>query len=311
MKGICFIRKDFEDFVTLRVSLGYHEYSFRSQVNQFVTFCESYDATASCVKKELLDAWLIHKQFMKNATHNSIISRIRQFCRYQVSIGKPAFVPNFEYSVPQVRFTPRIFTDEEIKVLFCSIDRIKPSIQSPNKEYIVPVLFRMMFCCGMRPGEPLALLKTDVNLDNGEILVRQAKGSKDRRILMSADMLALCRRFDGMFGNRTFFFEMGDGKKYPTHWMTSQFHICCRDTALFDDGLLPRPYDLRHNHVTRTIMKWVDEGRDASSLMPYLSAYLGHSSITYTYYYLSLLPERIRASAGIDWNRLAAIYPEV
>lgn len=305
------IRNDFEDFVALRISLGYCENSYRAQLSQFVAFCEEYDPSAESISKELLEAWLIRKQFKNNTTHNTAISRIRQLCRYQVSTGKLAFVPDSRYSVPKVRFTPYIFTDEEIRVLFSSIDRIKPSFQAPNKEFVVPVLFRMMYCCGMRPGEPVALLRTDVNLDNGEVFVRQSKRSKDRRVLMSADLLALCRRFDTTFGHRMFFFENGDGLKYSAHWVTSQFHICCRNTSLFVDGDLPRPYDLRHNHVTRTIMRWVDEGRDVLALMPYLSAYLGHSAIAYTYYYLSLLPERIRTSAGIDWDRLATIYPEV
>jgi len=305
------ILEDFEDFVALKVSLGYREVSYRAQVSQFVAFCECCDTSAGYITKELLDAWLVDRQPMNNGTQNSAVSRIRQLCRYQVSIGKPAFVPGPEYSVPQTHFTPCIFTEGEVRVLFNSIDSIRPSIQSPNKEYIVPVLFRMMYCCGMRPGEPLALLRTDVNLDSGVVFIRQSKKSKDRRIVMSADLLALCRRYDDLHGSRTFFFERSDGRKCPTHWMTSQFHICCRDTALFSDGQLPRPYDLRHNHVTRTIMRWVDEGRDVSSQMPYLSAYLGHSEISYTYYYLSLLPERIRASAGIDWDKLAVIYPEV
>jgi hypothetical protein len=58
-------------------------------------------------------------------------------------------------------------------------------------------------------------------------------------------------------------------------------------------------------------MRWTDEGRDAMTLLPYLSAYMGHSQFQYTLYYVHLLPERLRGSAGVDWSQFDAIYREV
>ena len=55
-------------------------------------------------------------------------------------------------------------------------------------------------------------------------------------------------------------------------------------------------------------MRWVDEGRDVMTLMPYLRTYMGHSGMEETLYYIHLLPERIKASPGIDWGMLSDIY---
>jgi integrase len=52
---------------------------------------------------------------------------------------------------------------------------MEPNRNSPNREYIVPVLFRMMYCCGMRPFEPPSLLIEDVNLQSGEIYINVKK----------------------------------------------------------------------------------------------------------------------------------------
>ena len=45
-------------------------------------------------------------------------------------------------------------------------------------------------------------------------------------------------------------------------------------------------------------------------LLPYLSAYMGHSELTSTLYYVHLLPEKLRKSKGIDWDMLVSIYGE-
>jgi hypothetical protein len=55
-------------------------------------------------------------------------------------------------------------------------------------------------------------------------------------------------------------------------------------------------------------MRWIDNGNDIVTLLPYLSTYMGHSEITSTLYYIHLLPDRIRKSAGIDWKLFSIIY---
>ena len=60
----------------------------------------------------------------------------------------------------------------------------------------------------------------------------------------------------------------------------------------------------RHAFATRNLARWVDAGNDATSLLPALSAYLGHSDLNSTLHYVHLLPERLRASAGVDWELL-------
>ena len=43
-------------------------------------------------------------------------------------------------------------------------------------------------------------------------------------------------------------------------------------------------------------------------LLPYLSAYMGHSELTSTLYYIHLLPENLRKSKAVDWDLLSRIY---
>ena len=70
----------------------------------------------------------------------------------------------------------------------------------------------------------------------------------------------------------------------------------------------PRPYDLRHAFASRNIIRWINNGKDVMELLPYLSAYMGHSELTSTLYYIHLLPENLRKSKAVDWDLLSQVY---
>ena len=302
--------KDYANMMDIKESIGYSRVSYMPHIPDFLSFCGEFYPCNDSITKEMLDNWLQVKQFKTNGTHNSAISRIREFTRYQAAIGKQTYVPSLDYSAKTIHYAPYIFTDRELASLCNAFDTLQPHWESPERESVVPALFRMMYCCGLRPAEPLNLLYDDVNLETGVIYIRQAKRKKDRRILMADELVGLCRKYNDRRYPRTYFFERKDGSRYPTHWMTKQFHICWRNSGL-EKRMNPRPYDLRHNFATRILMRWLSEGKDVMAMAPYLSAYMGHTEFTSTFYYIHLLPERLINNAGIDWERFSRIYPEV
>ena len=72
-----------------------------------------------------------------------------------------------------------------------------------------------------------------------------------------------------------------------------------------------RVYDLRHRFATTLMMKFIDEGKDLNNILPYMSSYMGHSSFEETAYYIHLLPDRLKNSKAIDWEKMESIIPEV
>ena len=64
----------------------------------------------------------------------------------------------------------------------------------------------------------------------------------------------------------------------------------------------------RHNFATRTLMRWLAEGKDLNAYVPYLCAYMGHASFNSTYYYVHLLPDKL---AVLDFMNPKGIIPEV
>jgi integrase len=300
----------YEEMLKLRVELGYAVGKNPQSVSEFIDFCIAKYPAEPSITKAMLDDWLLEKEFRTDATRNYTISKIRTFTNYLRSIDESAYVPSGDYSMKKQRFTPYIFTDEELQRLFSAIDTFPPSCRSPKREYIIPVLFRMMYCCGMRPQEPLTVLLDDIDFRSGELYIRQAKGYKDRRIVMSDDLRKLCAEYAVHMSPERYLFERVPGKMLDTEWVRNQFELCWKNSGLPKRGK-PRPYDFRHNYAARTITRWVHDDKDVTALAPFLSAYMGHTSLEATWYYIHLVPERLRQNAGINWERLNSIYPEV
>jgi integrase len=206
------------DYKDLRTSLGY-KVKNRYAVDELCEYFIMNYPDENTVTKQMFDSWLCQRTFQTNSYHEHCITDTRMFLRYLRFAGEDVFVPDGDYSVRTERFPPFIFTDEELTRLFDAIDSVMPSRRSPHREYIIPVLFRLMYCCGLRPGEPLAILKEDFNLENGELYIRQSKGYKDRRILVSNDVAQLCREYARYMKTEKYLFEREPGKRIPTDWM--------------------------------------------------------------------------------------------
>ncbi len=258
----------------------------------------------------MVDEWLAFYPYSNNSKA-AFISLLREYTRYLNFLGYEDFIPDDDYVVKRTAFHPYLFTDGEMCTLFTSIDSYVGSTCGRRylPEAVLPVYTRMLYCCGLRPQEPPAIRIEDLDLDTGGLYIRQSKRHKDRHIIMSGDMLNLCRRYNAIAGKREWFFQKWDGTQYETSWYNQIWRRMVSMSGIAWRGK-PRPYDLRHAFASRSIIRWIDSGRDVMELLPYLSAYMGHSELTSTLYYVHPLPDKLRRSKGIDWDMLTRIYGE-
>lgn len=304
------LMQDFRKMLDFRKSVGYATATYISSVTPFIEYCGTHYPEADCLTKEMVDGWLRYYPYKTDNTRSAFISLLRQYAKFINALGKKGFIPDEDYTIPRQPYVPYVFTDGELLTLFDAIDSIpRCRVKKFRRDLVLPAMFRMMYCCGMRPSEPLHLRSEDVDLVTGDVYIRQSKRHKDRHIILSDDMRMLCNTYYALSEGGDWFFQRSDGKPYTTDWMTAQFHLCWKRSNLEKRGN-PRPYDLRHAFATRNLMRWIDEGSDVMTLLPYLSTYMGHSELNSTLYYVHLLPERIRKSAGIDWELFSSIYKQ-
>ena len=300
------IREKMEEMLKLRASLGYDEVSCRNMLNPFMKFCEANYPDAETITKDMVDGWIKSHGYTTN-TQSSFICSLRNFCRYLCYMEPGSFFPGEEYDLKRIPYEAHPLDKDGLRVLFQAIDSYTPSTcgKQLHGDQIFPVLFRMMFCLGLRPGEPLRLRRDDVDLETGDVYIRQSKGHRDRHLFMSPELRELCGRYDNLHSKeRVYFFEL-KGKRMRTSWMTENFKRIAGNAGL-PSAL--RPYDLRHTFASQNLIRWMDEGKEAMDLMPYLSQFMGHSGLSQTCYYIHLLPEEIRRCAMIDWQKLDSIY---
>lgn len=240
------------------------------------------------------------------------ITPIRQLGKHITALGLAAYVLPSGIPGKQVRYRPRIFSHQELRALFDAADAVQASPYGGRRELIIPTVFRMIYCLGLRPGEARRLHRNDVDLTRGAVSIRQSKGHKERIVFMSPDLHEHCRAYDAAVSahhpDRVAFFPNRSGGFYnPSilgHWF-AELLVSAGDAVTSRPGSSPRPYDLRHAHVVENINRWARAGRDPQALVPYLSLHLGHANPEDTWYYFHLAVDfhpdlRRLANTGIE-----------
>jgi integrase len=247
---------------------------------------------------------------------------IRLFGKYLSAIGVDAYVLPSGYASFKSDFTPYILTDEELSLFMREADglinRRVGYLRDPHTANVIPVLARLLYTCGLRPNEGRLLKKRNINFDTGEVMISETKAHRERIIVMSNDMLDLCKRYDEWRTlasvNSEYFFARSDNNPFNASWLFNIVRQCWRWAhSGIPKSQIPRfrPYDLRHLFASKVLHKWIDEGRDLYAMLPYLRAYMGHVNIEDTVYYIHILPETLLNSPGVNWNKLDGIMPEV
>jgi len=244
------------------------------------------------------------------------ITPIRQFAKYLNGIGIPAYVLPAGLPGRQVRYVPHIYTTAELAAFFQATDRLPYDPHSPVRHWVVPVIFRLLYCCGLRAGEAIRLTVDDVDLTTGTLSIRAAKGRKDRRVPLAPDVWALCRAYDRLvrqrWPDRTAFFRNPRGGHYDLHFLDNAFHGVWARTGLGPvSGNPPRVHDFRHSFAVHRLNRWVQDHREVAALLPYLTMYLGHAHLTDTDYYLHLVPEFFPVLTAASAARHGALIPEL
>ncbi|MCD2346147.1 tyrosine-type recombinase/integrase [Clostridium guangxiense] len=296
--------------------LGYpYEESERILYN-FDQFCIKNFDTEVNLTKEIGLAWAQINHSEKNNSFRNRLMPIRELARYMNRIGIEAYIIPVDLVKKGQRYIPHIYTKEELSSFFNVLDQIPYKRKFPLRHLVIPVIFRVIYCCGLRPSEARKLKVCNVNLKNGRLNILESKGHKDRVVILADDVLDLCKKYykvkQLIFPQSEYFFPSSDGSMYTKGWMEKTFRICWVNTGIQRSrGNPPRVYDFRHTFATNRLYKWLNEGKDLTACLPYLSAYMGHAQLSDTAYYIHLVPEFFPQMAQMDINKFECLIPEV
>lgn len=219
-----------EEFVSFKRAQGYKYYFEAKVLSCFCRFTQQYELAEPILSKELAMDWTAPREGEAAKSRLHRVSILNQFGKYLELTGhEVCALPSRNWN--QGSFTPYIFTHDEMGRLFQAADNIRPIAQARDLHKELPVLFRLLYSCGLRVSESVGLRCWDVDLEKGILTIREAKNGRDRLIPLSESLQKLLRAYreDTAYWLQEddFFFLLQTGRSSVRTPFTSGFVKSC------------------------------------------------------------------------------------
>lgn len=288
------------EYLAIKESLGEKITQPGNILRQFDRYCSSIGLEDAKLTAELAENWLLTKAGEKPETRASRISALWCFARhFSASGGDVAWRPIPGFAGRNKRYAPYIYTKEELKNIFAAADSMPKTYGKSRFNAVFPAVIRVLYGCGLRIAEALALKVKDVDLKKGFIFVHAGKFGKDRKIPISNSLLQYLREYyrknTDLIGISSdgWFFPNAKGESYSQRTVYDKFRqiLWIAGISHRGKGKGPRVHDFRHTFAVHALQQNVEQGKDIYASLTGLMVYLGHGKITSTEYYLRLTAE--------------------
>lgn len=159
---------------------------------------------------------------------------------------------------------PVVLAKEEVKAILNEVRNIKHK-----------TILTLIYSAGLRVGEAINLKVCDIDSKRMQIRVRQAKGSKDRYVILSAVLLDLLRTYYNLYKPKDYLFPSQMSQQISNRTVQSVFKQACKKSNLNKTVSI---HVLRHSFATHLMEQGVS--------LPIIQQLLGHSSLRTTSIYL-------------------------
>jgi len=289
------LKKQCREFILQKQALGLKYLTETGLLGAFDRYLRDNDAPENALPKEYVVAFAAKRQ---GESDRSFINRgtiLRQFGEYMGRMGYESYVlPYYEKHISS--FVPYIYTHNEIAAIFAELDSTPFRGKSKYAHKVYPMLFRMLYGCGLRVNEALGLKIEDIDINNGVLCLKGTKWNSERLVPLSDSLLAECRNFYNEMhstGRFDYFLPSKTGGKVSDAAVHQELKRVLRLCGIPEKA---RVHDFRHTFSVHLLNSWVQKGQDIYVCLPLLCKYLGHSYLRSTEDYLRLTAE---------------VYPEV
>jgi len=283
-----------KNFVEVKQALGYKYLTETSHLKRFDRFTAEKYNSADTLTKEIVMEWCNKKPYEKQENLCARVSVIRQFAIYLDNLAMNAYVIPKNHFKSGEKYVPYIYTDIELQKFFFETDKCHYCSQCPYRHLIMPILFRLIYSCGLRVSEARLLKVQEVDLNNGILTINQSKKDNSRLVPMTDELTKKCQTYSKQIhcpsNAEEYFFPMASGKPLTNGNIYKNFRKFLWKAGISHGGrgFGPRIHDFRHSFAVHCLKKWSIEGKDLMTYFPILRVYLGHDSFDETAYYLKL-----------------------
>ena len=311
---------EFKSFLNMVRDAGQQTRGYEVTFKSLDIFLSENSGREKALTEEAIGSWL-DSMTCKPQSKNRQITHVRVFSRYLKALEIPAFEP--EYMREHSDFIPYTFSDEEFHAVINAADGFLGNRrESTRSSKVFPMLIRVLYGCGLRLGEALALRWENVDLGAGILHIRRAKNDKERDVPMDPSLTELLKLYKKrQFSENpdsSYLFESDRTPGTPyLGWTFRNWFLSVIEQAGISNERLEKygrgisPHTLRHYFTYKSFLQSEDAGRTLEQFVPYLSAYLGHKSLLETERYLAKDYTLYKDSQQRMEQAINHIFPEV
>jgi integrase/recombinase XerD len=249
----------------------------KSYLLQVSSFARHFRRSPEALGPEEIRAWLVYLRNERKLAPGSLYPTVGALrFLYRVTLKREWSDEDFPLPKKPVKL-PVILSPEEINTFFESVRSLKHR-----------TILMTAYAAGLRVSEVVHLKVTDIDSQRMVIRVTQAKGSKDRYVMLSPRLLEILRLYWHDAHPRDWLFP-GDIPGRPIS--RNAVRLAC-DVARERSGIQKpiTPHSLRHAFATHLLEAGTDVRR--------IQLLMGHRSIATTARYLKLATSTVCATAS-------------
>lgn len=236
----------------------YSENTIRTYMVAFSDFINYYsnkelnDITEEDIKSYLL--YLFEKRKISASFQNQVINAIK-FYYEKVCHGKK--LPYITIDRPLKEKTlPTVLSEEEVRQIINGVSNLK------HKAILLTI-----YSAGLRISEVINLKISDIDSKRKTIIIKSAKGKKDRNSLLSEKLILYLRQYFKQYQPKVWLFEGQRGEQYSDSSIQAIFKEACIKAKITKKATV---HTLRHSFATHLLERGTD--------LRYIQELLGHSS---------------------------------
>ena len=176
----------------------------------------------------------ILKNKLSNSYQNQIVNAIKLFFR---SIEHKRMNPDLLHRPKREKLLPNVLSKEEVKMILEAHSNIKHR-----------AMLSLIYSCGLRRSELLNLKLNDIDSKRGVIIIRQAKGKKDRIAPLSEKIVVMLREYYTLHKPKIWLFEgQNENEQYDERSLSNVLKQALTKTKITKPVTL---HWLRHSYAT-------------------------------------------------------------
>jgi len=244
--------------------------TYVSELKKFSAFYASRDLdtlTRDDIKNYLLH--LVQKNKVSVSSQNQAISALKYY--YEKILKHP----KFKFTVERPRKLKKLpKTISELQVF----NLLKHTYNLKHKSIIA-----LLYSSGIRVSEVIALKKEHINFENHTILIKQAKGFKDRITVLATTTAEVLDAYIKSYSPKNYLFEGQNGGKYSARSINKFIQRNAKSAKIMQHI---SAHTLRHSFATHLLNNGTD--------IRLIKELLGHNSIKTTQIYTHVSDRDLR-----------------